>query len=85
MLNYIVAFENLNYSTEDRDDDSVQDCIDREHQDIRENLRRLKDDILSNFETVQVDIFEAGSHLNMRSRDGHIIGKLHDNDTLHVL
>ena len=71
-----MAFENLNYSTEEKiDDESIQDKIDQGKLNIKqltkENLNKLKVDILYN-----------NSHLNVRDIHWNIISDVKDNQII---
>ncbi|MCP4522947.1 MAG: hypothetical protein GY828_01880 [Candidatus Gracilibacteria bacterium] len=73
-----MAFENLNYSTEDMDNESIQDKIDAATITIQKLTK-------GNLENLRVDIKDSASSLTMRGKNGDYIGKVQDNENLTFL
>lgn len=70
-----MAFDNLDYSTEWTDEESLQDTIDKSPvlNAIRSDISKLEKEVFWNISKVRVDIFERWSHLKVREKDGTIM------------
>jgi len=81
-----MAFDNLNYSTENMDDNSVQDRIDALSASVRNDLSALKQEtLITSLGSGRVDIRDSWSFLYFRDRNGNEIGRLDDNTNVTIL
>ena len=63
-----MAFDNLNYSTANMDNDSLQDQIDQLQDNVKNNLTSIKNQVLSQQKNVKIDIKHSSSYLKVRNK-----------------
>ena len=81
-----MAFDNLNYSTANMDNDSLQDQIDQLQDNVKNNLTSIKNQVLSQQKNVKIDIKHSSSYLKVRNKKWEIQAKQwKDNERVQVL
>lgn len=81
-----MAFDGLNYSTENMDNESIQDKIDALNASVKNSLSALKKEtLITSLNSGVVDIKDAWSFLFFRDKNGVEIWRLNDNTSITIL